>query len=343
MTKGHVFNLFKKEFAGTKVFSVEKNTKKELKVVLEEIENDTSRDTVYVVQADKLSVNKLYQLAVQSKHLLGSLDDNNLIVMEIQHPSLENVDEELTAELLSPIYKNGYSVMRELVLELNEEQLLQFIFHLNNKVKEIKKQIEDQKRFYEEVLQNESQRPLIENLQWVQRYHFKTVQTNLKQVYTDCFDMGRFIAHPHSCINPSPAFQRNLVWPVEKKVDFIDSILQQIPIGSFYVNSSIHNLELGEGYGKLLWDGKQRMFAIHSFIKGEFPVIINGQEVYYSQAAMFFNRAFSNTSIAVYESKFETLEEIVEAYVMINQKQIRHTDEDLELAINVLREKGLIV
>lgn len=177
------------------------------------------------------------------------------------------------------------------------------------------------------------------------RWNFKTRQTNLFQLYKDCFDEIEQILAPHSCYNPNPSFQRDLVWSEEKKQQFILSIINEIPIGAFYVNrskttSNLLALELGEGFGGLVWDGKQRLHAMDDFIQGKFSIMLGGKMVSYLEYSGFFNVKFGDCSIMMYESSFDTVREIIEAYVVINSAQVKHTDEDLKKAIDYLEEQG---
>ena len=64
-------------------------------------------------------------------------------------------------------------------------------------------------------------------------------------------------------------YQRKLVWGIEEKEKFIDSILQGFPIPMIIVAN--HTKSNGESAFEVL-DGMQRLNAITSFIEGEFPV-----------------------------------------------------------------------
>ncbi|MFK3991217.1 DUF262 domain-containing protein [Psychrobacter sp. NPDC064578] len=64
-------------------------------------------------------------------------------------------------------------------------------------------------------------------------------------------------------------YQRKLVWGVEEKKKFIDSLLQGFPIPMIIVAN--HTKANGDSAFEVL-DGMQRLNAITSFIEGEFPV-----------------------------------------------------------------------
>jgi uncharacterized protein with ParB-like and HNH nuclease domain len=71
------------------------------------------------------------------------------------------------------------------------------------------------------------------------------------------YDQGKLI------INPD--FQRNLVWEPEQKSRFIESIILNFPLPSFYVNQTRE--------GKyIIVDGLQRTSTLHEFVKDEFEL-----------------------------------------------------------------------
>ncbi|MGJ5087430.1 DUF262 domain-containing protein [Bradyrhizobium sp. HKCCYLRH1065] len=63
-------------------------------------------------------------------------------------------------------------------------------------------------------------------------------------------------------------YQRKLIWTIEEKQSFIDSIIQGFPIPIILLAEPV-----GRQDGTLeIIDGMQRMNAITSFISNEFPV-----------------------------------------------------------------------
>ena len=65
-------------------------------------------------------------------------------------------------------------------------------------------------------------------------------------------------------------YQRKLVWSIEEKQAFIDSLIKGYPIPLIMV-SKIQNKYYAEDYFEVL-DGLQRLNAITSFMEGDFPV-----------------------------------------------------------------------
>lgn len=73
-------------------------------------------------------------------------------------------------------------------------------------------------------------------------------------------------------------YQRKLVWALEEKQEFIDSLRRQYSVPLFLfaedVNSKGDKLEI--------IDGMQRLNAIFSFIENEFPILIDNKEYYFN-------------------------------------------------------------
>ena len=73
-------------------------------------------------------------------------------------------------------------------------------------------------------------------------------------------------------------YQRKLVWSVDEKRQFIDSISKKYPIPLILLASIKNNYEI--------IDGMQRLNAIISFIEGEFGLYFNEKEYYFDLATM---------------------------------------------------------
>jgi hypothetical protein len=69
-------------------------------------------------------------------------------------------------------------------------------------------------------------------------------------------------------IDPKPAFQRNAVWPLEKKQLLIDSLLRGYDIPKIYLRMLNNN----EKYESEVVDGQQRLRTIWEFLENSFPL-----------------------------------------------------------------------
>lgn len=65
----------------------------------------------------------------------------------------------------------------------------------------------------------------------------------------------------------TPDFQRPLVWTVEQKIRFIESIWLELPIGVW-----VYHEDIKDCVQITLLDGQQRWDAIFCYVDGEFPV-----------------------------------------------------------------------
>lgn len=336
MRQGHVFQSFMTERLTEVHMNSTGNSKKEATRLNEEILSNTRDHKLIRVDATSLSLDKAILLATTARQLLNGMSDNNMTVAIINVQGLEDEMEPLSPDHERILMRKGYYDLVEWIFDLRDFEMLQVFAYLNQKAEEVVALIEEQHNFYTQALISAEGKAPVE-LSPKRKFRFKPYQTNLFTLYEQCFRLSMQIASPYMAINPNISFQRKLVWPVEKKVSFIDSLINDIPIGSFYVNENIHDLELGEGFGKILWDGKQRIHALHSFLMDEFPVEVDGVQVYYSQSPTFFQHLLRNIQVSMFESSYERLPDIIEAYVAINQKQIRHTDEDLDHARSLIQ------
>lgn len=74
-------------------------------------------------------------------------------------------------------------------------------------------------------------------------------------------------------------YQRKLVWTLEEKQAFIDTILHNYPVPIFLMAK--YKLNDENKYRKDIIDGLQRLNAIFSFIKNEFPIKWEDGKLYY--------------------------------------------------------------
>lgn len=93
---------------------------------------------------------------------------------------------------------------------------------------------------------------------------------NVQRVYDDYFLNDKYLVNRK--------YQRKLVWSIEEKQAFVDSISKKYPVPLFLVASKNANYEI--------IDGMQRLNSIFSFIEGEFGIIINGKEHYFDLETM---------------------------------------------------------
>lgn len=170
----------------------------------------------------------------------------------------------------------------------------------------------------------------------------------LEYVLNDLVDKSDYVFDGsygnRSNLDANVDFQRGIVWSLEQKRGLIRSLIMDLPIGSFYINrfniymeqhngGDINELSKIDG---ILYDGKQRLTAILSFLMGEFSVDYNGDEYYVNNIQEGTLKRMLNKSISVYETNFTTKKELLEFYITINTTQTKHSDEDIKKAQELL-------
>ena len=81
-------------------------------------------------------------------------------------------------------------------------------------------------------------------------------------------------------------YQRKLVWTIQEKKDFIDSLLNGYPVPLFlFAKKTNNDNDVAE---REIVDGLQRLDAIFSFIQNEFPVMWNGKEQYVNWSGVLY-------------------------------------------------------
>ena len=79
-------------------------------------------------------------------------------------------------------------------------------------------------------------------------------------------------------------YQRKLVWTIEEKQQFVNSILSDYPVPLFLLATT------SDGKYEII-DGMQRLNSIFSFIKGEFPVDFQGSSGYFDLQTMAITKS----------------------------------------------------
>lgn len=111
------------------------------------------------------------------------------------------------------------------------------------------------------------------NMEWRKR----TMDDILDVKGTYILDM--FIRYQKNILYINRKYQRKLVWTLEEKQDFINTILHHYPVPIFLLVK--YKLENNEYYQYDVIDGLQRLDAIFSYIKNEFPAKYIDNKYYY--------------------------------------------------------------
>ena len=109
-----------------------------------------------------------------------------------------------------------------------------------------------------------------------------------------------------------PTYQRNIVWKMDKKVSFIESLYMGIIIPPIYV-VEIPGENLLKGASYEVVDGKQRLSTIMEFIQNKFVLTPKYLEYYQD---CFSNKKFSEIQVSYSEATNAMLSSVLDIYVI---------------------------
>lgn len=97
---------------------------------------------------------------------------------------------------------------------------------------------------------------MIDNYQFPDRFLRSSTLCTIVEHGLSLKEHGRWVV---------PDFQRPLVWTVEQKISFIESLILNLPVGEYTLHRT-------PDYKYEILDGQQRWSAIFSYVNNEFPV-----------------------------------------------------------------------
>jgi Protein of unknown function DUF262 len=130
---------------------------------------------------------------------------------------------------------------------------------------------------------------------------------------------------------PRPEFQRRLVWKIEDKNHFLDSVIRGYPFPEIYVADGDVNLDTGQGT-QLLVDGLQRVTTLVQYFTGNEELKLTTVPLYKSLTDDQ-KTAFLQYDVSVRDLGAITKEEIVEVFRRINSTSYSLTDIEISNAI----------
>lgn len=130
-------------------------------------------------------------------------------------------------------------------------------------------------------------------------------------------------------------YQRKLVWTLSEKQQFINTIIKNYPVPLFLVANSKEIIDHVEYPRKEIIDGLQRLEAIISFMKNEYPIKINGEYQYFNLDV------FPGNGILIRENKLKQKEPIIDSAIcrefMLYQLPITTIDADAAIVEDVFK------
>lgn len=104
--------------------------------------------------------------------------------------------------------------------------------------------------------------------------------------------------------------QRDYVWEHYQQNEFIFSILFEKPLEPIIIIQHIFDYKNRANCINYVIDGKQRLLTIQKFLRNEFPIILDGKEVYYADfdynLKLFFKTRVNYMTGVVYYSYPDT-------------------------------------
>lgn len=130
---------------------------------------------------------------------------------------------------------------------------------------------------------------------------------------------------------PRPEFQRRLVWKIEDKNHFLDSVLNGFPFPEIYVADGDVDLDTGEGT-QLLVDGLQRVSTLVQYFSGDEDLKLTTVPLYKSLSDERKGQ-FLQYDIAVRDLGSIDSDLIVEVFRRINATSYSLTDMEVNNAV----------
>lgn len=128
-----------------------------------------------------------------------------------------------------------------------------------------------------------------------------------------------------------PNYQRDLVWSVKQKQDFIISVLIDNPIGDFVFKEN--KLDQGATFHYTVIDGQQRINALREFIMNQYPME-DGR--YFSELLFWDQRRIFEKRATYYTVPEASIETEIDIYVKRNMGGTAHTKAEINKALKVI-------
>jgi len=119
-------------------------------------------------------------------------------------------------------------------------------------------------------------------------------------------------------LNPSPSFQRKLVWKAQHKYNFIKTILDNFPFPEIYIapdSMDTKTLKIKE----VIVDGQQRCSAIVNYIKGEDVFVSSNTTIKsFDNLSEIEKESFLNYSVSIRDLKNANSDQVKDIFQRIN-------------------------
>lgn len=273
----------------------------------------------------------------------------NLVFEKVNKTTEKNLVRLFEEEYKLFNYKNNLGTEKIVFTSIQGD--FEFNFSEHNSLKEdILNDVKKVNERYQKILDKKAYQDSLEKKDFEYKYSRTSVMNrNLDYLLTSVLKYDSFLFennhyYERADLDLDVDFQRDIVWTLDQKQDLIISLLNDIPIGNFYVNSiniyseiikdSSRSLKDYSEIDNVLYDGKQRINAIIEFILGEFSVEYNGVEYYYGNLDFKTQHEITHKTVNVYQTEFSNKNDLIDFYILLNGNQTAHKQEDFDKAIS---------
>jgi len=302
------------------------------------------------VEVSTGSYNKLKQM-LEGFHD-ERVEDNilfiNMIFNKTNKVTKENIKKLFTENYNLFNYQNNFG--RKCVVHVNVIGDFEYDFSKHEATREeIKVKVEKVNKEYEKLNQsllNQSQQP--KKKLKVNTMHANPLNISLDSLLEAAIKYDGYLFEDNNYLKRTDLdldvdFQRDLVWTLEQKQRLIWSLINNLPIGNFYVNrfniyegvqeTDTITIQERSKLDNVLYDGKQRISAILEFMYGKFSIVVNNEEYFYGNLEPDIQRRIINKVVNVYHTSITDKNKLIDFYITLNKNQTAHKEEDFKKAL----------
>lgn len=291
---------------------------------------------------------------ILSANVYNRENSNKVVFINLVFPKVNKIIEKNIIKLFNEDYKlfnYQNNLGNRMIIFTSVLGNFDFDFSQHNNLKnEILEKLNKVNSKYETIINKiENQKTLIKK-ELVTKYSKANVlNRNLSYILEQAINYDSYLFENNNYLERANLdlnvdFQRDIVWNLKQKQDLILSLINDIPIGNFYINKiNIYSeknkhpeipLKQFSEIDDILYDGKQRINAILEYIMGEFPVTICEEEFYFGNLSIKNQHMITNKTVNVYETEFNNKNDLIDFYILLNKNQTAHKKEDFDKALS---------
>lgn len=127
-------------------------------------------------------------------------------------------------------------------------------------------------------------------------------------------------------LNFGAEYQREYVWGPAEQQAFLRILVSGFPVGSVALAKASDWAECDGPYIEVV-DGKQRLTTLSLFIKGEIPIVLNGENIYWSEFTREEQLAFGRPTLSAVILDDATESDRIVYFVAVNFTGVPQSEE----------------